>query len=91
TISARLSALRTGLLSLAMTMAASSVGAIGFDEVRDFDEVFRISASADGRDRIVLRWRIEQGYYLYNNRFLSFAAETEGVELGDPIIPPGKI
>jgi thiol:disulfide interchange protein DsbD len=90
-ISARLHALRTGLLSLAMTMAAASVWAIGFDEVRDFGDVFRISASADARDRIVVRWRIENGYYLYNNRFLSFAAETEGVELGEPIIPPGKI
>jgi thiol:disulfide interchange protein DsbD len=66
------------------------VRAIDFDEVRDFEEVFVLSADAPARDRIELRWAIEDGFYLYNNKFLQFRSATEGVVLGEPQIPPGK-
>ena len=65
--------------------------AIGFDEVRNFEDVFVISGKAVGRDRIEVSWAIEDGYYLYNNKFLRFVSATEGVELGDPRIPRGEI
>ena len=65
--------------------------AIEFDQVRDFDEVFAVSAAAPARDRIEISWAIEDGYYLYNNRFLRFSAVTEGVVLGEPQVPPGKV
>ena len=76
------------LLALA---AVPSAQAIDFDDVRDFEEVFVISAEAPGRDRVVVRWAIEDGYYLYNNKFLRFRSATEGVVLGEPEVPPGKI
>jgi thiol:disulfide interchange protein DsbD len=76
------------LLGLVQAPAAT---AIDFDEVRDFDEVFVISAAAPARDRIEVSWAIEEGYYLYNNRFLQFKAATEGVVLGEPQVPPGKV
>ena len=66
------------------------VRAIDFDEVRDFEEVFVLSVAAPARDRIELRWAIEDGFYLYNNKFLQFRSATEGVALGEPQIPPGK-
>ena len=66
------------------------VRAIDFDEVRDFEEVFVLSVDAPARDRIELRWAIEDGFYLYNNKFLQFRSATEGVALGEPQIPPGK-
>ena len=75
------------LLALAVVPTAQ---AIDFDDVRDFEEVFVISAEAPGRDRVVVRWAIEDGYYLYNNKFLRFRAATEGVVLGEPEVPPGK-
>jgi thiol:disulfide interchange protein DsbD len=65
--------------------------AIEFDEVRDFEDVFVISASAPARDRVEIRWAIEEEYYLYNNKFLRFTAVTEGVVLGEPQLPRGKI
>lgn len=60
-------------------------------EVRDFGEVFVISGEAPARDRIEVRWDIADDYYLYNNRFLRFSAMTEGVVLGEPQLPQGKV
>jgi thiol:disulfide interchange protein DsbD len=72
-------------------MQAPAATAIEFDEVRDFGEVFVISATAPARDRIEVSWAIEEGYYLYNNRFLQFKTATEGVVLGEPQVPPGQV
>ena len=80
-----------GLLALAAAWLPGPAAAIEFDEVRDFGDVFAISADAPARDLIEVRWAIEDGYYLYNNRFLRFTAETEGVVLGEPAIPPGEL
>ena len=76
--------------TLSLVATAPAALAIEFDEVRDFDEVFVISASAPARDRVEVRWDIEDGFYLYNNKFLSFKSGTEGVVLGEPAVPPGK-
>jgi thiol:disulfide interchange protein DsbD len=65
--------------------------AIEFDEVRNFEDVFVISGKAIGRDRVEVRWDIESGYYLYNNKFLRFVSATEGVVLGEPEIPRGEL
>jgi thiol:disulfide interchange protein DsbD len=48
-----------------LALAAPAAGAIEFDEVPDYGEVFAISASAPARDRVEVRWAIEEGYYLY--------------------------
>ena len=79
------------LPALLLVMAAvAPAQAIDFDDVRDFDEVFVVSAEAPGRDHVVVRWAIEDGYYLYNNKFLRFRSGSEGVVLGEPEVPPGK-
>jgi thiol:disulfide interchange protein DsbD len=64
--------------------------ALEFDEIRDFGDVFKISAKASTRDRIEVSWEIAENYYLYNNKFLKFRTDTQGVELGKPEIPEGK-
>jgi thiol:disulfide interchange protein DsbD len=76
---------------LAGLLAAPPLSAIEFDEVRDYGEVFVISGSAPGRDRIEVRWDIEDGYYLYNNKFLRFRSGTDGVVLGEPQVPRGEL
>ncbi len=78
------------LLLCGVTLSPASL-AIEFDEVRNFDEVFVISATAPSRDRIEVSWAIEKNYYLYNNRFLRFGVDTEGISLGEPGIPRGEI
>ena len=72
-------------------LLSPAAAAIEFDEVRDFDDVFVISASAESRDRVEIRWRIEDDYYLYNNKFLRFTSLTEGVVLGEPQLPRGEV
>ena len=78
--------LLAGLLLIAPLLAT----AIEFDEIRDFGDVFKISASVKDRQQVEIRWDIADGYYLYNNKFLRFSTETHGVVLGAPVIPPGE-
>ncbi|NND57966.1 MAG: protein-disulfide reductase DsbD [Xanthomonadales bacterium] len=72
-------------------VAAAAVLAIEFDEVRNFEDVFVISAKAPERSRVEVRWDIAEGYYLYNNKFLRFSSATEGVVVGEAQIPRGEI
>jgi thiol:disulfide interchange protein DsbD len=53
--------------------------------------VFVISASAPARERVEVRWAIEDGYYLYNNQFLRFTPLDKRVVLGQPQLPPGEV
>ena len=77
------------LLALALAVpalvAAPDAAAIDPADVRDFEDVFLISGSAPGRDRLEVRWEIEDGYYLYNNKFLQFRSATDGVLLEVPV------
>ncbi len=72
-------------------LAPPAARAIEFDEVRNFEDVFVISAVAPSRDHLEIHWKIADGYYLYNNKFLRFTAETDGVVTGEPEIPPGEL
>jgi thiol:disulfide interchange protein DsbD len=64
--------------------------ALEFDQVKEFDEVFNISAQAVSRQRVEVSWEIAEGYYLYNNKFLSFSTDTPNVVIGNPDIPAGE-
>ena len=77
------------LTTLLMTWSSFAT-AIEFDEVREFGEVFEVSAQANDRQSIVVNWKIADGFYLYNNKFLRFKTETAGVVLGEAEIPAGK-
>jgi thiol:disulfide interchange protein DsbD len=79
------------LIATAGLLLAPALAAIEFDEVRDFGDVFVISGKAPSRDLVEVRWDIEDDYYLYNNKFLRFIADTEGVVLGEPILPRGVV
>lgn len=70
-------------------LASVGVHAIEPGEVREYGEVFAISAEAVAPDRVEVRWDIAPDYYLYNNRFLRFDSPTPGVVLGEPDIPEG--
>lgn len=79
------------LLLPGLLMAGPALAlAIGFDEVREFGEVFEVSAQAPDRQQIKVSWKIADGYYLYNNKFLKFRTETAGVVLGEAVVPKGE-
>ncbi len=82
--------LRCALLTAAL-LACGALQAIEPGDVRDFGDVFVISADAPERNRVEVSWDIAEGYYLYKNRFLQFSAQTPGVVLGEPEIPQGDI
>jgi thiol:disulfide interchange protein DsbD len=59
-------------------------------EVLEPEKAYRLTAQAlDGRT-IEVRYQIEDGYYLYRDKF-KFAAEPASVRLGTPELPQGKI
>ncbi|MBT8076785.1 MAG: protein-disulfide reductase DsbD, partial [Gammaproteobacteria bacterium] len=78
------------LLPALLLLGTSPATAIEFDEIKEYGEAFEISARAEDRQRIEISWKILDGFYLYNNKFLRFGTETAGVELGEAEIPPGK-
>ena len=79
------------LLPTALLLIWSSLAtAVEFDDIKDFGEVFEVSANANDRQQIEISWKIADGYYLYNNKFLKFKTETPGVVLGEAEIPEGE-
>jgi thiol:disulfide interchange protein DsbD len=79
------------LLALAQLLASRTALAIDPEDVKEYGEVFMISAQAPDRERVELTWEIAKDYYLYNNRFLAFSTNTPGITLGQPRLPKGKI
>jgi len=79
--------LLTFLAALGALVGAVIVGAA--PEFLAPDQAFRVSATAAGGDRVNLAWKIEDGYYLYRNKF-RIQTDTPGVELGQPTLPPGE-
>jgi len=51
---------------------------------------FKASLSQKSPDSIQATWDIADGYYMYRKRF-SFESDTDGVTLGVPVFPKGKI
>ncbi len=58
------------------------------DDFLEPEKAFQFSARMVASDRIEISFAIAKGYYLYRERF-SFSAD--GVALGVPDIPPGKV
>ena len=54
------------------------------------EQVFQVSASAEGPETVRVRLRIEPGYYLYRDK-LRWRSETPGIEPGAPDLPPAEI
>ena len=53
-------------------------------------QAFRVFAEFNNTDQLLLSWDIADGYYLYRDKF-RFMSETDGVTLGEPLFPAGKI
>lgn len=62
------------------------------DEILDPDQAFVYSVQSVSADRIVLEWMIEEGYYLYRDRFdFKLRSESNAVQVIDVKFPQGKI
>jgi thiol:disulfide interchange protein DsbD len=79
-----------GRAALAAVLACLLLPAVHADDLLDPEDAFKFSAVIhdDGRG-VQAHFSIADGYYLYRERF-GFAA-SDGVKLGVPQYPPGKI
>lgn len=74
------------LLALLVLLSAP---ALAQDEPLAPEKAFRMSARALDAATIEVRFAIEDGYYMYRDKF-KFAAEPATVKLGAADLPPGK-
>ena len=72
------------LLALALAFPAAAVDE---KDLLPVDEAYVLSASAPSRDRIELRWKIADGYYLYRHRT---SAAATGFDAGPLQLPAGE-
>ncbi|MGY0194757.1 protein-disulfide reductase DsbD [Leptothrix sp. BB-4] len=75
-----------GLLALLFGLGLSARAA----EFLEPDKAFLLSARSPDGAQIEVRFDIVDAYYMYRER-LAIAAAPEGVQLGTPVIPPGKV
>ena len=76
------------LLFLASLLAPAASAAITQDDLLPVDEAFVLTATAPARDRIEIRWKITDGYYLYRHRT---GVEADAGFAAQPLqLPKGK-
>ena len=76
------------LAALALSLAALPAAAFDESDLLPVDQAFVPEAQAVSRDRIELRWKIADGYYLYRQR-TSVSAES-GFRAGALQLPEGQ-
>ncbi len=81
------SLVRLFALLLAFAVAPSPFAA---DEPLEPEKAYRFSAQTLDAHSVEARWQIENGYYMYRDKF-KFVAEPATVKLGEPKFPTGKI
>lgn len=55
----------------------------------DPDQAFMYQAEAVGPDRLLIRWQIAKGYYLYRKKFSFKLHDARGITLGEYTLPSG--
>jgi thiol:disulfide interchange protein DsbD len=81
-------ALPTLLLFLIGLFVPGAAAAITQDDLLPVDEAFVLTATAPTRDRIEIRWKITDGYYLYRHRT---GVEADAGFAAQPLqLPKGK-
>ncbi len=68
------------LLMCALMCVAAPALAVDESDLLPVDQAFALTASAPTRDRIVLSWRVADGYYLYKQRMSAQAVSGFGTQ-----------
>lgn len=80
----RLLLLNPFLLLLGLLAWPSAQAAVSADDLLPVDQAFVLSARALDADRIEIRWKIADGYYLYRHRTSATATGLDGASLALP-------
>jgi thiol:disulfide interchange protein DsbD len=55
------------------------------------DEAFAFTAGVNDSNSLEASWNIADGYYLYRNKLVFSISGDDGITLGEPVIPAGKV
>ena len=77
----------TSLLLLLLTLPGLTFAE---EELLEPEKAFALTTSMKDANTAVAEWQIADGYYMYRNNF-TFTSATEGVEVGTPSLPAGKV
>src|SRR4051812_14041444 len=53
------------------------------------DQAFQLSTTLHQSNTLQATWKIAPGYYLYKERFQFHGINSQAIQLGSPIMPPG--
>jgi len=79
----------TGLLLLLSFLTVSGVQAVDSQDLLPPEQAFRISANGEAADKIQVKWRIADGYYLYQSK-IKFNTDAREITLMAPDFPKGQ-
>ncbi|MCU7843647.1 MAG: protein-disulfide reductase DsbD [Candidatus Thiodiazotropha sp. (ex Monitilora ramsayi)] len=78
------------LFLLLLGLAGNCQAAWQEDDLLMPDQAFQISGQTDGDDKLIIEWRVADGYYMYRDK-IHFETDSIGIELGQPTLPEAKI
>ncbi len=78
------------LISLFFLVFTFNGFSVNPDDLLSPDVAFKASVSQNSPDSIQATWDIADSYYMYRKRF-SFESDTDGITLGTPSFPKGKM
>ena len=78
------------IAALLLALVATTAPSHAEDEFLQPEEAFRISATTDGADAVIVQWDIADGYYLYRSKF-RLSSESGGITLNAPVFPRGEL
>ncbi len=82
-----------GSIFNSLSTFSQSLGLSGSDEPRFMkpDDAFIMSAEIQDPNTLVVRWDVEENYYLYRERFAFKLIEADGIELLEFRAPKGRL
>jgi thiol:disulfide interchange protein DsbD len=73
-----------------LVLSSLSTAAWNDEELLLPDQAFQISGRADGAEKLMVEWRIADGYYMYRDK-IHFDSDSIGIEIGEPKLSKAKI
>jgi thiol:disulfide interchange protein DsbD len=73
-----------------LAIVSPSPAASNEEELLMPDQAFQISGRTDGAEKLLVEWRIADGYYMYRDK-IHFESDSIGIEIGQPKLSEAKI
>ncbi|MES9847767.1 MAG: protein-disulfide reductase DsbD N-terminal domain-containing protein, partial [Candidatus Thiodiazotropha sp.] len=80
----------TTMFLMLLVLSSLSMAAWNQEDLLLPDQAFQISGRTDGTEKLLVEWRIADGYYMYRDK-IQFDSDTIGIEIGEPKLSQAKI